>query len=76
MTKAIPNFDSLNLTYNNGVPYSLHIKLNQTQLYRSNLNVRDGDVEEVIHVCVPHNSNIGDDHCSEITLVTVINTKD
>ena len=38
--------------------------------YRGNLYVGYGDVEEVIHVCIPDNSYIGDDHRPKVSLVT------
>ena len=36
--------------------------------YRTNLDVRDGDVEELVHLGVPHEPDVGDDGGPQITL--------
>ena len=36
--------------------------------YRTNLDVRDGDVEELVHLGVPHEPDVGDDGCPQVTL--------
>ncbi len=37
--------------------------------HRRNLQVRDGDVEELVHVGVPDHADVGDDGCAEVALV-------
>ena len=38
--------------------------------HRSNLDVGDGDVEELVHVGVPDDTNIGHYHGAQVSLVT------
>ena len=38
--------------------------------YRCNLYVGCGDVEEIVHVCVPDHAHVRDDHRAEVALVT------
>ena len=67
MTSAIPNFDSLILTYKEGDEgWDCHEGLT----HRGNLYVGNGDVEKIVHICVPNYSDVGYDHCPKVPLIT------
>lgn len=36
--------------------------------YSYNLEVRNADIEALVHICMPHNPNIGDEESPKITL--------
>lgn len=36
--------------------------------YTYNLEVRNADIEALIHICVPYNANISNEECPQITL--------
>ena len=44
------------------------MSLSQGATYRSDLDVRDGDVEELVHLRVPDEPDVGDDRGTEVTL--------
>ena len=71
MTSAIPNLDSLRRTCHKK---ESDLKKILKLLYRSNLDVGDGNVEELIHICKPNHSHICHNHRPQISLVTEENT--
>ena len=67
ITRAIPNFDSLKRTWKSWFISKLKewLKL----LYRADLDVRDRDVEELVHIRKPNHPNIRHNHGPQIALV-------
>ena len=61
---------SQTLTLSNGPENNRFIsKLKECLLYRADLDVRDRDVEELVHIRKPNHPNICHNHCPQIALV-------